>query len=158
MVFASGDTDIHIQAMGVLLALQVHGPLWSLFPLELLAPRPPCAQSPSPMKTVTNGVWEGKSKVLLACVRDSPVTPQAVIPSWSLRSSGDSLSYGFEILHVPQWNWGSPVTATGATGSLPSSEELRESYTSLIYGRLDSFSSAMQVRQNKLSPNCIPTE
>lgn len=43
LVFANDDTDIHIQAMGVLLALQVHGPLCSLFSLELLAPRPPYA-------------------------------------------------------------------------------------------------------------------
>lgn len=42
-VFASDDTDIHIQPMGVLLALRVPGPLCSLFPPELLAPRPPCA-------------------------------------------------------------------------------------------------------------------
>lgn len=40
LVFASADTDIHIQGMGVLLALQVHGPL---LPLQLLAPGSPYA-------------------------------------------------------------------------------------------------------------------
>lgn len=43
LVFASDDTDIHIEAMGVLLTLQIHGPLCSLFPLQLPAPRLLCA-------------------------------------------------------------------------------------------------------------------
>lgn len=63
LVFASDGADIHIQAMGVLLTLQLHGPPCPLFPLQLLAPRAPCSLAIESLTHEDSFKWNWKRQV-----------------------------------------------------------------------------------------------
>lgn len=76
----------------------------------------------------------------------------------SLISPRESLFYGFKLLDVPPAHRAEGLLGqlSGGAVTLPSSEEARGVCTSFTCGTLASLFFAMQVKQNKLSLNCIP--